>query len=162
MYDVSANLRRLMARFGLTLEQVVEQSGLDGRTIRGLLAGTHKPHARTLNRLAAGLGVSADELFQDPSLLAHRSFDRQTNPMVETVVSSQPDLFVGWAERDFDELYSRFGTGGSLTVEGTLEAVRSMNHNREIHRRVALLLESGEAALLSAFVDLLYERIQVR
>ena len=162
MYDVSVNLRRLMARFGLTLEQVVEQSGLDGRTIKGLLAGTHKPHARTLNRLAAGLGVSADELFQDPSLLAHRSFDRQTNPVVETVVSSQPDLFVGWAERDFDELYSRFGTGGSLTIEGTIEAVRSMNHNREIHRRVALLLESGEAALLSAFVDLLYERIQVR
>jgi transcriptional regulator with XRE-family HTH domain len=162
MYDVSANLRRLMARFGFTLEQVVEQSGLHQRTIRGILAGTHKPHARTLNRLAAGLGVTADELFQDPSLLAHRLFDRQTNPMVETVVSSQPDLFAGWAERDFDELYSRFGTGGCLTVEGTLEAVRSMNHNREIHRRVALLLESGEAALLSALVDVLYERILVR
>src|ERR1700683_3392198 len=98
MDNVAANLRRLMARFGLTVEQVIEQSGLDQRTIRGILAGTQKTHARTLHRLAAGLGVTADELFQDPSLLAHRLFDRQTNPMVETVVSDQPDLFAGWGE----------------------------------------------------------------
>jgi transcriptional regulator with XRE-family HTH domain len=162
MYDVAANLRRLMARFGLTVEQVIEQSGLDQRTIRGILAGTQKTHARTLHRLAAGLGVTADELFQDPSLLAHRLFDRRTNPLVEEVVNRQPELFVGWAERDFDELYSRFAAGGSLTEEGTLAAVRAMNHNREIHRRVALLLESGEAPLLSAMVDILYERIVVR
>ncbi len=162
MYDVATNLRRLMARIGLTAEQVVEQSGLDQRTIRGILAGTHKPHARTLHRLATGLGVTADELFQDPSLLAHRLFDRRTNPTVETVVNDQPELFIGWTERDFDELYSRFASGGSLTSEGTVEAVRCMNHNREVHRRVALLLESGEAPFLSAMVDLLYQRILVR
>ena len=162
MDNVAANLRRLMARFGLTVEQVIGQSGLDQRTIRGILAGTHKPHARTLHRLAAGLGVAADELFQDPSLLAHRLFDRRTNPLVEEVVNGQPELFIGWTERDFDELYSRFAAGGSLTEQGALEAICSMNHNREIHRRVALLLESGEAPLLSAMVDLLYQRILVR
>src|ERR1700736_716005 len=161
MYDVAANLRRLMARLGLTLEALVERSGLDERTLKGILAGTNKPHARTLHRLAAGLGVTTDELFQDPSLLAHRLFDRRTNPVVEEIVSAKPDLFGGWTERDFDELYSRFGTGGALTAAGALEAVRSMNHSREIHRRVALLLESGEAELLSAFVDLLYQRIRV-
>jgi hypothetical protein len=82
--------------------------------------------------------------------------------MVEEVVASRPDLFGGWSERDFDELYSRFGTGGSLTLEGTLEAVRSMNHNRESHRQVALLLESGEAELLSAIVQVLYQKIVAR
>ncbi len=162
MYDVAANLRRLMARFGLTLEQVVEQTGLDERTIKGILARTNKPHARTLHRLAAGLQVASDELFQDPSLLAHRLFDRQSNPLVEEVVAGQPELFAGWSERDFDELYSRFGVGGSLTVEGTIEAVRSMNHNREVCRQVALLLESSEAELLSAIVALLYQKILVR
>ncbi len=162
MYDVAANLRRLMARFGLTLEEVVEQTGLDERTIKGILARTNKPHARTLHRLAAGLRVASDELFQDPSLLAHRLFDRRTNPLVEEVVASQPELFAGWSERDFDELYSRFGVGGGLTAEGTIEAVRSMNHNREIHRQVALLLESSEADFLSAIVRLLYQKILVR
>ncbi len=162
MYDVAANLRRLMARFGLTLEQVVERTGLDQRTIKGILARTSQPHARTLHRLAAGLSVASDELFQDPSLLAHRLFDRHTNPVVEEIVASQPEQFAGWSERDFDELYSRFGVGGGLTFAGTLEAVRSMNHNREVHRQVALLLESGEAEFLSAIVQLLYQKITVR
>ena len=135
---------------------------MDERTIKGILARTSQPHARTLHRLAAGLGVPSDELFQDPSLLAHRLFDRQTNPLVEEVVASQPEQFAGWSQRDFDELYSRFGVGGGLTTEGTLEAVRSMNHNREVHRQVALLLESGEAELLSAIVQLMYQRIVVR
>ena len=67
--------------------------------------------------------MTADELFQDPSLLAHRLFDRRTNPLVEEVVNRQPELFVGWTERDFDELYSRFAAGGSLTEEGALAAV---------------------------------------
>ena len=72
MGDVASNLRRLMARLGLTLEQVIAATGLSERTVKAMLAGTSKPHARTLNRLAAGLGVAVDELFQNPSLLAHR------------------------------------------------------------------------------------------
>ncbi len=70
MSDHAANLRRLMARSGLTLQDVAERTGLHERTLKGILAGTNKPHARTLHRLAEGLGVNADELFQDPSLLA--------------------------------------------------------------------------------------------
>ena len=161
MYDVATNLRRLMARWGLTLEQVVEMSGLHERTIKGILTGT-KPHARTLHLLATGLGVASDELFQDPSLLAHRLFDRHTNPVVDQIVASYPQWFEGWNERDFDELYSCFGTGGGLTEEGTIATVQAMNNKRRIYHRVALLLESGEADLLSAIVDVLYQRIEVR
>jgi transcriptional regulator with XRE-family HTH domain len=159
MVDHAANLRRLMARFGLTLQDVVERCGLDERTVKGILAGTNKPHARTLHRLAAGLGVDTDELFQDPSLLTHRLFDRRTNPVVDEVVASHPELFQQWTEADFDELYSRFGTGGALTTFGAIEAVTAMNHKREIHNQVALLLESGEAELLCGLIDLLYQRI---
>jgi hypothetical protein len=126
------------------------------------LEGRQKTRPETLHRLAVGLGVAPDELFADPALLAHRLFDRRTNPLVETVIHQQPQLFAGWTERDFDELYSRFAAGGSLTEEGAVAAVEAMNHNREVHRRVALLLESGEAPLLSAMVEILYERIRVR
>src|SRR5262245_21413803 len=108
MIDHAANLRRLMARFGLTLHDVVERTGVHERTVRGILNGTKKPHAMSLHRLAAGLGVDTDELFQDPSLLAHRLFDRRTNPVVEEIVAARPDLFQHWTEADFDELYSRF------------------------------------------------------
>jgi hypothetical protein len=34
-----------------------------------------------------------------------------------------------------------------------------MNRKREVHHKVALLLESGQADLLAGFVDLLYQKI---
>ena len=161
MCEVSLNLRRLMARCGLTLEQVIQSTGLSERTVKALVAGKSKPHARTLHRLAAGLGVSTDELFQNPSLLAHRLFDRRTNPVIEDVVNSRPELFEGWTEADFDELYSRFGTGGALTAPGAADVIAAMNRNREVHQKVALLLESGQAELLAGLVDVLYQKIIV-
>src|SRR5207302_10949579 len=124
---------------GLTLQQVIDRSGLDERTVKGILAGTKKPHPRTLHRLAAGLGVVADELFQDPSRLVHRLFDRATNPVVDEVIATNGALFETWTEADFDELYSRFGTGGGLTATGALEAVNAMNRKRVVHDKVALL-----------------------
>ncbi len=150
-----------MARGGMTLQQLVEATGLNERTVKAVLYGKNKPHARTLHRLAAGLGVSADELFQNPSLLTHRLFDRRTNPIVQEVVSSQPELFAGWGEPDFDELYSRFGTGGALTAAGATQVVLAMNQKREVHQKVALLLETGEADLLTGLVNLLYQKIIV-
>jgi transcriptional regulator with XRE-family HTH domain len=159
MSDYAANLRRLMAREGLTLDDVIARSGLDERTIKSILAGVNRPHARTLHRLANGLGVSADELFQDPSLLLHRYFDRRTNPLVEETIEANPDLFAGWTEGDFDELYSRFGAGGALTTQGVLDAARIMQRNRQTHRKLALLLESSEADLVVDLIDVFYERI---
>jgi transcriptional regulator with XRE-family HTH domain len=161
MVDFARNLRRLMARLGMTLEQVVDATGLHERTVKAILSGKNKPHARTLHRLATGLGVSTDELFQNPSLLTHRLFDRRTNPAVEGIVSSRPELFEGWTETDFEELYSRFGTGGALTTTSAAEIVMAMNRQREVHQKVALLLESSEAQLLSGLVDLLYQKIIV-
>ncbi len=51
------NVRRLMARFGMTYDDLVEASGLDARTIRGIVQGAKQPHAKTLGRLAAALDV---------------------------------------------------------------------------------------------------------
>jgi transcriptional regulator with XRE-family HTH domain len=160
-HQYQANLRRLMARQGVTIDELVERTGIDGRTVRAMLAGKHKPHAKTLHRLAAGLGVQADEFFQDPSLLAYRSFDRATNPIVDEVVEAHPRLFAGWSQHDFDELYSRFGTGGGLTAEGTLAVVKQMNRKHELMRKVAVLLESNESELLAEMIEVLYKRAVV-
>ena len=79
---------------------------------------------------------------------------------MEGIVSNRPELFEGWTEADFDELYSRFGTGGALTTSAA-EIVMAMNRQRDVHQKVALLLESSEAQLLSGLVDLLYQKIIV-
>src|SRR5215831_13921550 len=154
----AVNLRRLMAREGLTLADLISRSRLNHRTLKELLAGRRQPQPRTLHRLAGGLNVPVEELFQDPALLRHRLFDRHTNPVVDEVIAAYPQMFHGWTAAEFDELYSRFGTGGALTQEGALQAACAMNRRRELLAKVALLLETSEADLLESFLELLYRR----
>jgi transcriptional regulator with XRE-family HTH domain len=157
----SENLLRLMAAGGLSVRLVARQTGLDGRTIRGITSGRHKPHADTLHRLARGLGVKVDEFFLDPAQLLYRRFDRCTNPLVAEVIGDQPGLFDGWTEADFDGLHSRVGAGGALTAEGALAAVHQMNRKRGLHEKLDLLLESSHADVAAGILDVLYEKVVV-
>jgi transcriptional regulator with XRE-family HTH domain len=156
---VATNLRRLMARDGLTFDDVVQTSGLDERTVRGVVRGRNNPHARTLHKLAAGLGVAIDELFRPIGCWSPRRFDRATNALVESVAAAHPQQFKNWTEAEFDELYSRFGTGGQMTEAGVLAAAEAMNAKRDLWRQVGVILESGEAELLAEFIDILYRRV---
>lgn len=159
--DFAANLRRLMVRQGWSLAELSLASGIDERTIRGILNGGQRPQNRTLQRLAETLHAPTDELFQDPSVMAHRLFDRATNPLVDEVVAAQPALFRGWTDRDYDALYSRFGVGGALTREGTLAAAKLINRQRRVLDQVALIMETHEADLLASIVETLHKRICV-
>lgn len=152
------NLRRLMADLALTIEQVAERSGVDKRTIKGILDGAKRPQLRTIGRLAKGLGVSSDEFFVDPAQLLYRRFDRDTNPAVEEAIDTHPNIFAGWTLADFDELHSRFGTGGPLTADGALSAAREMNTKRDLHEKLAVLLESSQAEVIAGIVELLYQK----
>ena len=157
--SMGINLRRIMTNQGLTIGELVRRSGLDRRTLRGILDGRKRPQPRTLHRLAVGLGVSSDELFLDPAQLLYRRFDRFTNPVVQEVVGQSPELFAGWTEADFDELYSRFGEGGCLTAEGVAGAAREMNANRAMHDKLSVLLESSHADLVRGILELLYQQV---
>jgi transcriptional regulator with XRE-family HTH domain len=148
-----------MARDALTFEDVVEASGLDERTIRGVVHARNNPHARTLHKLACGLGVEIDELFRPVGPSPPRQFDRATNALVESVVAAHPEQFENWSAAEFDELYSRFGTGGQLTEAGILAAANVANAKRDLWRQISVILESGEAELLAEFVDLMYRRV---
>ena len=152
------NLLRLMAAAGLSQRQVVERTGLNARTVRGIIRGGHKPHARTLHRLSKGLGVKIDEFFVDPAKLLYRRFDRRANPVVAKVVEEHRELFHNWTEADFNELHGRVGEGGALTVEGTLAAVRHMNRKRELHEKFDVLLESRYVEIAAGILDVLYEK----
>jgi transcriptional regulator with XRE-family HTH domain len=155
---IATNLRRLMARDGLTYDDVVAATGLDERTIRALLRCKNTPHARTLNKLAAGLGVPVDELFRPPARSPAAEFDRATNSLIEEIVAQHPESFAGWSDTEFSELYSRFGTGGALSEAGILAAVEALNAKRAVLDQVSIILESGEASALREYVAFLYER----
>ena len=131
-------------------------------TIRGILSGGNKPLPQTLHRLAKGLGVKVDEFFIDPAQLLYRRFDQHTNPLVAEVIVCHGELVEGWTEADFDELHSRVGTGGPLTLEGTLAAVRQMNQKHELHEKLDLLLESSQAEVAAGILNVLYEKVVVK
>ena len=156
------NLLRLMAAEGASVRRMAQRTGVDERTIRGILNGGNKPHVQTLHRLADGLGVKVDEFFVDPAQLLYRRFDRQTNPLVAEAIETHGELFDGWTEADFDELHSRVSAGGALTVEGALVAVRQMNHKRELHEKLDLLLESSQAEVAAGILNVLHEKVVVR
>ena len=161
MSHFGQNLRRLMAQRDLTVLDVATHTGLDERTIKTILSGSSiKPHARTLYQLARGLGVDANEFFQSPVMLSRRRFNRQTNPLVDELIAARADLFTDWSETDFDELYSRVGTGGALTPDGALHAAEAINRKRDLHDKLALLLETEQADVIAGIVELLYQRIK--
>lgn len=152
------NVRRLMVRQGLTLLEVVEATGLDERTIRSLLRGTTRPHARTLHKLTTGLGIDADDLFVNPAEEAAR-FDYRANPSAASIIRRHPEMFDGWTPPDFEEYFSRVGVGGELTEEGALAYAAATNRRRELLTQVAVILESAESEHLSEIIAMLYRRV---
>jgi transcriptional regulator with XRE-family HTH domain len=158
---LATNVRRLMARDGLTFDDVVTASGLDERTLRAIVRGKSTPHARTLHKLAGGFGVPVDELFRPPGQFGPRQFDRATNTLVQSVITSYHEAFANWSDAEFDELYSRFGTGGQLTETGVLAAAEAMNAKRDLWQRINVILESSEAEFLAEFVEVLYRRTTI-
>lgn len=159
---VAHNVRRLMARFDMTYDHLVEATGLDERTVRAIARGEKNPHARSLRRLAEGFGVAVEELFVDAGSIAAAGFDEATNPVVSEVIENHAPLFEGWSAGDFAELHSRFGHGGELSERGTVEVAHQMNRRREVLAQARVVLESSDRELLEEFVKMLYERIQVK
>lgn len=150
------HLRRVMAQEGWTYDDVVNATGLDARTVRSIAQSNQTPQAKTLHKLAAGLGVDVEELIAPVEQTA-ASFDAATNTALDTVLVESPEVFVNWSRDDFAELASRFGIGGALSETGVLRAAEAMNRKRETLSKAKLLLESKHATTLTDLVDALYQ-----
>lgn len=146
----------------MTYDDVCGLTGLDARTLRGILHAAKRPHAKTLQRLADGLSVSVDELFAGDPEAAIAEFDLATNPEIEAAVEAHAEFFEQWTPHDFGELASRVGVGGPLTQEGVLEAAKQMNANRETLCQARAILESDQAELLRGMVAALYEKASAK
>ena len=96
------NLRRLMARFGMTLDDVVVATGLCERTVKQLLSGRTKSHPRTLHRLAAALNASVDEFFwpnvDEASPISQFSDEEVREKVERLLLSERRDLLAELAE----------------------------------------------------------------
>lgn len=154
--QVGDNLARLMAGQGLTVDQVVRQTGVDRRTIRGILRGASRPHAKTLRRLADGLGVRADEFFIDPAQLLFRRFAPKPRPAVVEAVETHGELFHHWSKADFDRLHRCLDRQDEETVQDVLRLVRRMNEHRELHAILDVLIDGKLARLVCGLLRLFF------
>ncbi|QDU86940.1 helix-turn-helix protein [Pirellulimonas nuda] len=165
---IGVNLRRVMAREGLTYDDVMRLAGVTRRTVQTLLSGRSKPHPGTLRKVADGLGVSVEELIAAPAgatgpeALDAAALDADTNPAVPELVAAEPDLFAGWTRSDFAELRSRFGVGGALTPEGARLAAQHINARRESLRKARVVLETRDGPLLTEMIAIMYERVGLK
>jgi transcriptional regulator with XRE-family HTH domain len=145
--------------------ELARRAGVSRTTLFYLRRGTtRRPRASTLSRIARALDIDPVGLVQPGSTSAsdadserRRQFDRRTNPLVAVVCGERPELFAGWSEADWDELYSQFGTGGALTEEGVALAAAEMNRRRETVRRLQVVLETHLAEVAERLVETLFE-----
>ncbi|MCE9604562.1 MAG: helix-turn-helix domain-containing protein [Planctomycetia bacterium] len=155
---LSENLSRWMENAKLSPREVAERTGLEETIVCDVLRGEiPRPLLGVLDRLARGLKVDRDTLLSTAVPASRRSFDRRTNPIVAEVIAAHPRLFDDWAPADYDELYSRFGTGGELTYVGVLACARAMNRRRELCAKLALLLETDHAEGIVRTIEQAYE-----
>jgi transcriptional regulator with XRE-family HTH domain len=101
---LAENIRRAMIRLGLTQADVVERCGVDRRTLRKVLHGRDATRDVTLQKLAAGLGVSEAALLSDPTLLT--KCGRTVREELEGYIAERPWLFVNMPAAELDELVS--------------------------------------------------------
>lgn len=179
-------LFRLRLERGWNLDRLARKAGLSRTTVYGLECGAiARPRASTLRRLAEALGLPAADLgamlaaeaaprdvsplgnggeplaessAPDPRDLS-TDFDRRTNPRVDDVVRRDPTLFAGWSREDWDQLYSTFGVGGSLSDEGVVAQAERINRQRELTFKLQLLLQTHLAGAAEEFVNRLYGQV---
>jgi len=89
-----------------------------------------------------------------------RDFDRSTNCVVTEVYQESPELFAGWTDDEWDELYSTFGTGGPLTAEGVADATNRMNQKRETVRKLQIVLDTHLGDVAAKLIATLYQMVR--
>ncbi|MBT4867104.1 MAG: helix-turn-helix transcriptional regulator [Planctomycetaceae bacterium] len=177
-------IREECLRRGWDIGELARRTGMTRGTLYNLRRGTtRRPRASTLNSIARAFDIDPCSLdrqtdepvggenipqFDSPALDSagfdsrvqtgsDRRFDRQTNPLVDVVRQNAPELFSGWNEADFDELFSVFGTGGGLTEEGVTKAAMQMNRRRETLWRLQIVMETHLAEVAERLVKTLFE-----
>lgn len=177
--EVGERIRALARRKGWSVAELARRAGLKRQTLHRLQRGeTRRPQIATLHKLARALEVPVEQLCDEPSGSSaseedgpippsnlsrenrmRRRFDRETNPGVAEVAEESPELFFGWTEETWDELYSTFGTGGALNRRGVTETARRINRKRKTLEQLEVLLETHLADVAARMVGTLYEMV---
>jgi transcriptional regulator with XRE-family HTH domain len=179
--DLVGAIRRSCLEKGWDLGELARRARVSRTTLHHLLSGTtQRPHLSTLSRIAGALGLELDPdtdnrspagrsarratpgsgIDNTPVFRSAARFDRATNPAIEELLHTSPDLFDEWSQEEWDELYSTFGVGGNLTPEGAADCAQAINDRRETTRQLHLVLETHLADVARRMIETLYEMVR--
>lgn len=168
----AGRIRSLCAQQGWDIGELARRAQVSRTTLYQLDRGRiRRPHAATLGRIAAALGLSLADLLRpagpEPAngreldrRAAERAFDRLTNPVVADVLDQRPELFENWSADEWDELYSTFGTGGQLTPDGVVQAAEAIARKRETVQQLHVLLETHLGDVAAKMIATLYQMVR--
>lgn len=168
----AGRIRSLCAQQGWDIGELARRAQVSRTTLYQLdRRRIRRPHAATLGRIAAALGLSLADLLRpagpEPAngreldrRAAERAFDRLTNPVVADVLDQRPELFENWSADEWDELYSTFGTGGQLTPDGVVQAAEAIARKRETVQQLHVLLETHLGDVAANMIATLYQMVR--
>lgn len=148
--------------------ELAQRSGVSRTTLYHLRNGNIKrPRITTLASLADAFELPLERFFWGelnvaaPRAIASESitFDRRTNTQIQTVCDNHPELFSGWSETEWEELFSTFGVGGELSEEGVIESADRINQNRDVRYRLSVVLETHLRDVAVGMVESLYKLV---
>ena len=172
---LAAQIRAGCLRAGWNIGELARQAGVSRTTLYHLERGaTRQPRYPTLQRIAAALGISPESLCEpspkqpeqlrnisDRNAQGSRLFDRATNKEISEVHNEFPELFSGWADEDWDELYSTFGEGGALNSEGVVEFAQQINLKRDTLHKLQVVLETDLCPVAVNLIETLYRMVHI-
>lgn len=170
---VAGRIKAARLNKGWDILKLEKESGISRGTLYRLeKAGTENPHFSTLCKVAQALEIpprSLTIIFDEsnpqnerlPIHTARSKYDRATNPMVETTITRHPRLFVNWNEKEWDELYSSFGTGGALNEEGVIATTEAINRKRKTVEQLECILETHLADVAEELIDALFRKVRL-
>lgn len=96
------------------------------------------------------------------TLTDSRAFDRETNPHIAAVHAEFPELFAGFSEADWDELYSCMGMGGGLSPEGVRVQAGRILQKKNLLQKLELILETHLSEVAASLIETLFQQIQFK
>lgn len=95
------------------------------------------------------------------NLCTRRRMERQMQPLVYEWMEDNPVRAAAMSEDEIDELFSMFGVGGPLTLEGVEHFVRMIERKREVYRVVGELMDTHLADVIEGIATSLHGLVQV-
>lgn len=168
--QIARRIRACCMERGWDEVELARRADVSRTTLYHLRLGKiRRPRITTLKSLAEAFEITLDHFLwgqSEPPRLAVSSrsaassnFDRATNQAVLQVYEEHPQLFTGWTDREWEELYSTFGVGGALNEEGVMANAGQINDSRRTRRQLDVVMETHLREVAAKMIESLYRMV---